>query len=100
MFNMLMFIGTVISVVESTYTGQYALKFILAIPKVSTNTNDCLEYTVYFPKADNQQNDLFFNARTIAVKGHLDTNGVDTFIIADRITILSSKSTEVLNENL
>ena len=98
MTNTFLLLGTIISVSETKYTGNYALKIKLNVLHPITQSETV--YTLYYPKASNQHHEALLNANYVAFKGYIDTNDVDTYLIIERCSIISTKKGDNFNENL
>lgn len=98
MTNTFLLLGNIISVSETKYTGNYALKIKLNVLHPITQSETI--YTLYYPKASNQHHEALLNANYVAFKGYIDTNDVEIYLIVERCSIMSTKKGEDLNENL
>lgn len=95
MINNFLMVGKLLNYTKTTYSTKPAIKLTIQVQNPITKIYN--NHTIYYvgPETD------FSNINTLAVKGVIDTNDVDTFLIADRLTFITLKNnTEDSNENL
>lgn len=95
MLNNFLMVGRLLNYMETTYSIKPAIKLIIQVQNPITKIYN--NHIIYYVGAEVD----FSNVDRLAVKGTIDTNDVDTFLVADRLTLITLKNNmEDSNENI